>query len=207
MKFKLIILIFFLATTVISGQNIKHQISAHFVMGLDKLSYQLVNVDINRDEFLSDNSIGAGFSYSYKLNKTLSVISSIEFQKMKGSVNASENSDYLNTANTFYSLGFQSHVTELPLYFDISYLFIKTKFSYDLNSESISNSSTGHGLKLGLNYSLPLSKSSEIKMGIYSYGIIVGDAAFDFEENKTDKYHDTSLGVLTNLQIGYLYKF
>ena len=201
MFIKTIKLLFFI--TILSSANI----SAHLVTGLDKFSYQLVNVDTNRDEYLSDNSIGAGFSYSYQLNKTLLITGSIEFQKIEGSVNASENSDYLKTANTFYSLGFQSQISALPLYFDLSYLFINTKFNYDLNSENLSNSSTGHGLKLGINYSHWLSKSSGIKVGIYSYGVIIGDARFDIDGNSTSNYHDTSIGVLTSVQIGYVLKF
>lgn len=206
-KCKLLFFITILSTTNLIGQQTKYQISTRFVTGLDKFSYQLVNIDTNRDEFLSDNSIGAGFSYSYKLSKTLSVIGSIEFQKIEGSVNASENSDYLNTANTFYSLGFQSDITALPLYFDLSYLYINTKFSYDLNSENLSNRSIGHGLKLGINYSHWLSKSSGVTLGMYSYGVIIGDAGFDIDGNSTDNYHDTSIGVLTSIQIGYLLKF
>lgn len=207
MKCKLLFPVVILLATNLLGQESKHQVSTRLVTGIDKFSYQIVNIDTNRDEFLSDNSIGAGFSYSYQLSKTLSITGSIELQKIKGSVNASENSDYLHTANTFYSLGFQSDITALPLYFDLSYLFINTKFSYGLDNENFSNRSIGHGLKLGINYQHWISKSSGVTLGLYSYGVIIGDAGFDVDGNSTDNYHETSIGVLTSIQVGYVVKF
>lgn len=202
---KLLFFIIILSSANIYAQQSKHQASAHLVTGLDKFSYQIVNIYDNRDEYLSNNSIGLGLTYSYKLFEKASIISSFEFQKMDGSVNAAE-SDYLTTKNRFYSIGFQFDLIDAPLYFDLEYLFVTTKFNYSLNNDNKSNRSMGHGLKLGLNYSYWISKSMGIKVGLYSNGVAIGNVDLD-NSTTSSKYHDSSMGVITSMKIGYIVRF
>ena len=90
--------VFLLLAINLCAQESKHEFSANIVNGLDRLSYQSVNVGDGNDEFLNDNSIGVGLSYSYRLNQAISIIGSTDFQEIKGSVNSAE-SDFLNTSN------------------------------------------------------------------------------------------------------------
>ena len=197
----LIVIIIFGWASNLWGQ----EVDVRLVTGLDNLSYQVINIENNRDEFLDDNSLGIGAGYSYRLNESLSIITGIEFQKVKGKVNASE-SGYLHTSNVFYSLGIESMTSRLPLFFDLSYLFISTEFDYFFNNRDFSNRSFGHGAKLGINYKKRLTESSDIKLGIYSYGLVVGDIDLA-NKNMNPKYHDSAVGIITSIQVGYVFKF
>ena len=187
--FTIFVLLF---STEVFGQESRHKFSAHLVTGLDQITHQSININNGNDEFLNDNSIGGGLSYSYRLNRAVSIIGSADIQEIKGSVNTAE-SEYLNTSNKFYSVGFQFHTENNDFNFDLSFLFVDTDFKYRLNNENRTNRSAGSGAKLGVNYNYWLSGSSGLKIGIYSYGVMIGSVDL-FEEQNNNEYHDSNLG-------------
>ena len=81
-----------------------------------------------------------------------------------------------------------------------------TEFSYRLNGENLTNRSMCSGLKLGINYDYWLSNHSALRIGIHSYGVIVGDVDL-LSERSNSNYHEAILGVLTSVQLGYIIKF
>lgn len=200
------IIIFVLGSSGLFAQGSRHTFSLNGLSAFDQFSYQSINLgDNGHDEFLEDNALGFGIGYQFELSPAISLIGGIEYLKTKGFVNTAQ-SDYLETSNIYYSLGFQFNLESENFGFDLAYTSVYSMFNYKLNNQSFSHNEPGSGLKLGIIYSYWLSPNSGLKIGLYSYGFILGDVDFK-NENPNDNYNETNLGVVSGIQVGYAFKF
>ncbi len=135
-NFKLTLIVVLLSSLQIYAQESKHQASVQLIAGFDKFSYQIINMGSYRDEFLDDNSLGAGLGYSYELMPSFLLTGGMEYQRMKGKLKGMDGHEYLKTSSAFLSLGIQTDINELPLYFDLAYLYIIMNFKEGLDDES-----------------------------------------------------------------------
>jgi len=204
------LLFFLLNVKSVSAQEKKNKIQTNISKSLKGFSIQgLYRIDSGSERYILKSSYGADIKYSYSVFKSISPSIGIETQFMSGFEDDNNSSDKNKIHLDLYqlNLGLTFHLvksSKFEMDLDLEYLITKGELEQYYNNEWRKGSHNGKGVGLGLNTGIVLNSFSNINFGFYTRGRVT---RLEESARSGSGYIDQYYGLVSELRIGYSYKF